>query len=43
MKLMVDHRLRTAFARHAQQNAQRFNIEQTALRWKSVFESCTKN
>ena len=43
MKLMVDYRLRTAFARHAQQNAQRFNIEQTALRWKSVFESCTKN
>ena len=43
MKLMVDHRLRTAFARHAQQNAQRFNIEQTALRWKSVFESCVKN
>lgn len=43
MKLMVDHRLRTAFAQHAQQNAQRFNIEQTALRWKSVFESCTKN
>ena len=43
MKLMVDHRLRTAFARHAQQNAQRFNIEQTALRWKSVFESCIKN
>lgn len=43
IKLMVDHRLRTAFARHAQQNAQRFNIEQTALRWKSVFESCTKN
>ena len=43
MKLMVDHRLRTAFARHALQNVQRFNIEQTALRWKSVFESCTKN
>lgn len=39
-QLMTDDNQRTAFGRHAQQNALRFSIDQIALRWKVVFVSC---
>lgn len=41
-QLMTDDELRATMARHAQQNVQRFKMEQIALRWKSVFDSCIK-
>lgn len=40
LQLITDDNQRTAFARHAQQNAQRFSMDRITLRWKAVFISC---
>ena len=41
LRLMTDEGLRTRYARAAQQNAQRFRMEQIANTWKQLFDEMT--